>query len=692
MNAKRLLLTAGTLLALSGCNSEPLPQAATPTFSPATGTYISAQAVTLSTATAGAAIHFTTDGSTPTASSPTYTTPISVGTSMTVKAIATAGGYADSPVGSAAYVLVPPLAPKALKAVPENSQVTLDWSASEGATGYHVYYSTTAPVSTASPRVAASGTSTPVTGLTNGAAYYFAATATGPGGESQLSDPGCGVPTPASTTGLTLYDPLCGPVLDGQLWQPPGSYYAHVFGGAASLSAGMGNEESQTIRNSQYTSAAVVNAGAHRVTTLQVGQLKVPSAAASRSGGGEIRASVRLLYSPPASRLNFPGGNKDFLLAEVGLVDMGAGMQAYRMVVHCDVPSCATFSIKNITFQDPPGFASLTGGVLSGAPAAYDQNYTFMISLDEATGVFHWLVGGGTFGAGVSGTADPSAYLAGTPGWSGVPLAGSGYFNGQVVVRTLDLTPAGGGSGAITAEFTQVQVGLDGAPASHWDDFSGTSGNSAPPELRLDRWTGGGTHAVGLSDGALVVAAQSTSVGTVSSQGFGVSLGTPESVNTVQADITMKGFTATGAGTNANAMVQGRYFNDGTSGGSPNSALGDILAGVLLSPVTDTATYSIMRCTNPQCGGVSVIGSGTFSGVSVGTGLHTVLVKWDPTAHTFTFGVDGSLLVVDPSPLVPVAGPPNSPMKRIFSAVGVPATQGTVASTDVRVNNVFVAR
>jgi len=692
MNAKRMLLTAGTLLAISGCNSEPSLQAATPTFSPPAGTYISAQAVTLSTATAGAAVHFTTDGSTPTASSPTYTTPISVGTSMAVKAFATAGGYADSPVGSAAYVFVPPLAPTALRAVPENSQVALSWSASDGATGYHVYYSTTAPVSTASPRMAASGTSTTVTGLTNGVAYYFAATASGAGGEGLLSDQGCGVPTPASTDGLTLYDPLCGPVLDGHLWQPPGSQVAQVSGGTALLTTAMTNEESRTIRNSIYSSVAAVNAGTRRVTTLQVGLMKVPAATASRSGGGEIRAGVRLIYSPPASRLNFPGGAKDVVVAEIGLGDNGAGLQAYRQVTHCDDASCATLSTAGITFSDPPGFASLPGGLLSGAPAAYDQYYTFILSLDEATGIFHWLIGGGTFGAGVSGTANPSAYLAATLGWSGVPLAGPGFAAAQVVARTQDQTQAGGGSGEITAQFTQVQVGLDGAPPILWDDFSGTPGNSAPPELRLNKWSSGGTHAVGLSDGALVVTAHSTSAGTTSSQGFGVNFGDPESVNTVQADITMKGFTATGAGTNANAMVQGRYFNDGTPGGAPNSALGDILASVFLSAVTDAATYSIMRCTNPQCGAVSVIGNGTFSGVSVGTGLHTVLVKWDHTAHTFTFGVDGSLLAVDPSALVPVAGPANSPMKRIFSAVGVPATAGTVASTDVRINNVFVAR
>ena len=87
----------------------PLPVAATPTFSPAAGTFTSAQSVAISTTTSGAAIHYTTDNSTPTASSPTYAGAILVGASMTVKAIATATGYTDSAIGSAAYVITIPL-------------------------------------------------------------------------------------------------------------------------------------------------------------------------------------------------------------------------------------------------------------------------------------------------------------------------------------------------------------------------------------------------------------------------------------------------------------------------------------------------------------------------------------------------------------------------------------------------------
>ena len=40
-------------------------QCATPTFSPAAGTYSSAQTVTISTTTGGATIRYTTDGTTP---------------------------------------------------------------------------------------------------------------------------------------------------------------------------------------------------------------------------------------------------------------------------------------------------------------------------------------------------------------------------------------------------------------------------------------------------------------------------------------------------------------------------------------------------------------------------------------------------------------------------------------------------
>jgi hypothetical protein len=81
-----------------------LPTAATPTFSPAPGTYSSTQAVTLSDSTSGAVIHCTTNGTTPTASSPVCTT-VTVSASTTIEALAVASGYSNSAVATGLYTI-----------------------------------------------------------------------------------------------------------------------------------------------------------------------------------------------------------------------------------------------------------------------------------------------------------------------------------------------------------------------------------------------------------------------------------------------------------------------------------------------------------------------------------------------------------------------------------------------------------
>lgn len=76
-----------------------------PTFSPTPGTYSSAQTIALSDATAGAAIYYTSDGTTPTTSSSRYNGPITVSSSTTIYAIAVASGYANSAVANGTYTI-----------------------------------------------------------------------------------------------------------------------------------------------------------------------------------------------------------------------------------------------------------------------------------------------------------------------------------------------------------------------------------------------------------------------------------------------------------------------------------------------------------------------------------------------------------------------------------------------------------
>ncbi|MHC4715318.1 MAG: chitobiase/beta-hexosaminidase C-terminal domain-containing protein, partial [Planctomycetota bacterium] len=77
----------------------------TPQFSPAPGSYPSPQSVSISCATSGAQIRYTTNGSTPTGGSPLYTGPISVTSSKTLKAIALKSGMADSDIATGAYII-----------------------------------------------------------------------------------------------------------------------------------------------------------------------------------------------------------------------------------------------------------------------------------------------------------------------------------------------------------------------------------------------------------------------------------------------------------------------------------------------------------------------------------------------------------------------------------------------------------
>ena len=76
-----------------------------PTFSPKAGVYSEAQTVTISCDTEGATIHYTTDGSIPTAESNIYDSPITIETNTTLKAIAFLESGEQSKVATANYII-----------------------------------------------------------------------------------------------------------------------------------------------------------------------------------------------------------------------------------------------------------------------------------------------------------------------------------------------------------------------------------------------------------------------------------------------------------------------------------------------------------------------------------------------------------------------------------------------------------
>jgi hypothetical protein len=115
-----------------------------PAFSPAAGTYLSGQTVTLADATAGAAIYYTTNGTTPTTASTPYTAPIALTKTTTLQAIAVANGATPSGVGSNLYTISakPTAAAPALRPAPGVYATAQTVTLTDNTPGATIYYTT----------------------------------------------------------------------------------------------------------------------------------------------------------------------------------------------------------------------------------------------------------------------------------------------------------------------------------------------------------------------------------------------------------------------------------------------------------------------------------------------------------------------------------------------------------------------
>jgi uncharacterized repeat protein (TIGR02543 family) len=102
-------LTMGSANVILYAKWTALPTVAMPTFSPGGGTYSSAQTVTISCATSGATIRYTTDGTAPSETAGTVCSSgqqVTVSSFTTLKAIAYQSGWSDSAVATATYTIL----------------------------------------------------------------------------------------------------------------------------------------------------------------------------------------------------------------------------------------------------------------------------------------------------------------------------------------------------------------------------------------------------------------------------------------------------------------------------------------------------------------------------------------------------------------------------------------------------------
>jgi hypothetical protein len=115
---------------------------ATPTASPAAGSYGPSQTVTLSDSTSGASIYYTTNGTTPTSSSTLYTGAITVTATETIQAIAEESGDTNSAVASFAYTINGTVATPTFTPAAGSYSSTQSVVISDATGGATIYYTT----------------------------------------------------------------------------------------------------------------------------------------------------------------------------------------------------------------------------------------------------------------------------------------------------------------------------------------------------------------------------------------------------------------------------------------------------------------------------------------------------------------------------------------------------------------------
>ena len=132
--------------------------AATPTMSPAPGTFTTPQTVTFVTTTPGATIRYTTDGTDPVLTSKAHGTPVVVNGTLTLKAKAFVPGLAPSAIATGVYTInLPGVAAPSLSPGPGRYATTRNVVVTCATAGATIRYTTNGVDPTATDPVVASG-------------------------------------------------------------------------------------------------------------------------------------------------------------------------------------------------------------------------------------------------------------------------------------------------------------------------------------------------------------------------------------------------------------------------------------------------------------------------------------------------------------------------------------------------------
>jgi fibronectin type 3 domain-containing protein len=315
---------------------------------------------------------------------------------------------------------VPP-APTGLTATAGNTQVSLSWSASSGATSYNVYRGTTAGGERSTAIATGITTATYTnTGLTNGTAYYYKVAAVNSSGTSGYSNEASATPVvavPAAPTGLNA---TAGNTQISLGWTASSGATSYNVYRGTSAGGESGTAIATGITTTSYTNTGLTNGTAY--------YFKVAAVNASGTSGYSNEASA----TPTAGTSSqITWGTAQSMVGNTDVSAAGVAFDAATFAATAQTVNGVTFNplVASGTVNGLQGYSDgkISANSPSGNPGAYGTAFT-------------------------SASPSSAAYSAVTS------VIGFGYFyNGTIVL-----------SGLTTGHTYQVQV---------WSDYNGSPGN-----------------------------------------------------------------------------------------------------------------------------------------------------------------------------------------------------------------------
>jgi hypothetical protein len=383
---------------------QPFVIAATPSFSVAPGTYIATQPVTISDSTADATIYYTTDGTTPTASSTVYASAITVSSTETLKAIALAPGYSVSAMATAAYIITPPAATPTFSVTQRPYIAAQTVAIGDTTTGATIYYTTNGTTPTTSSSVYSSpipvSSSETIEAIAAGGGYSASAVATA---AYTITYPMIATPTfnlaagtyPSAQT-VTIDDATSGSIIyyttDGSTPTTSSTQYT----GAITVSA---SETIQAIAAAAGDNNSTVASAAYTIdiTTNPVPVIGGTSPAIATATGAAFKLTVNgtgfisgstVYWDSAALTTTYVSATQ--LTAAVTATDIAsAGTTA--IAVQTSTPGGGTsnswqFEVDSAaSTSSGPTFTSTTASVAAGATASYTETLPSDVSSASVT-------------------------------------------------------------------------------------------------------------------------------------------------------------------------------------------------------------------------------------------------------------------------------------------------------------------